>query len=246
MKLLLLVLYFFSSLTPSFSFYDNQALKLNKRSFERSILPQLKSINRDFYSMLKNFDQRYSVLLEGRTVILSLSSTSSLKELSERLLNLESILNRLDVLGVASLSTRHDLWILEISNFHKKVIDFSNQVQRALFEGASKEKKWDHFSHTISRLKIIYQRFFLVPLEDNLRRIVTELYHSFILPTEQHILKKKSKQYLLKNLETLNFAWNNFHMRISKGPHKQPTKILIIGKTMHQRWSNILRIIIRP
>lgn len=259
LPLLLLASIFLSPLclAPPFSFRDDENLNLRPKTFIRFVHPQLKSINQNFYSLLKILDLRYHTLVEGRTVVLSLSPDSfSLEELHAQVLHLESIVNSLKKPKKSSPSiTLEDPFALNVLHLHKKITELLSQIQRILFMypdmvNSDKKQKENQLSLAISRLQISYHKLFLSPLKKEIRKITAEFYHSFILPTEKHILqeesKEKARQYFLKHSETLNFSWNNFYMKISKGRSRQSPKALTIGKTIHRRWSNILKIIMHP
>ena len=97
----------------------------------------------------------------------------------------------------------------------------------------------------INRMKIDWQILFMQAVPEIYRQDMQAVWRNFIDKLEHVVLKTNDIDYLAKNLEHLNFAWNHFHTKMSKHHSTRPSKkILTSLTTIHRRWNSILKVIL--
>ena len=83
----------------------------------------------------------------------------------------------------------------------------------------------------------------VVAIDEKFRENFDQLWNLYIKPIQRILALAPEPGFnaLIAGLESLNMAWNNFHMNLAKGhlglPDKTPQLILLI----HNRWNNILK-----
>jgi len=67
---------------------------------------------------------------------------------------------------------------------------------------------------------------------------------NFFKRIEQNILVNNNIDYLTRNIGDLNFTWNEFHLRMTKGKDQVNPQLRTMIQTIHNRWNSILRIML--
>ena len=266
------LLFLFSSIALGvpFSYDGNRKIHFSNRDFKRSLHPQLNNIKRDFFSLFNNFNELYPNLLKGWRLLSDIlpyqkslptecnknvaQCEIKIQKLREKLLDFELFFSDLE-----TKITRHKfindhpnlytLWIKNFFDLHLQVLEVSGRIQQAFFLHRINHSFMDHLFQDIPNLfhslSLNYQRFFFGLLLDDKKKLLTQVYYSFILPIDKYILRPYSPNYLKKNIESLNFSWNDFYMKISKTNRRFSTKSLSLAQQIHRRWISILRIVLR-
>lgn len=253
-----------------FTFNETRKLDFTDRDFQHYIIPQLKNVRRYFFSLFNNFDALYPQLIKGEKAISTLlaqqeslsqtcaqtpaSCESSLAELHLEMLRLEMLLSNLEGQVkhhhlMKNSPDRYALWVQKFFDLHSQLVDIMGNLQRTLFQHSSNAQQTASFTrelpHLLRSLQLNYEGFFFAPLGEDESKLFGQVYSSFIRPIDKYVLRPRSKDYLKKNAETLNFAWNDFHMKISKSNRTFSSKTLSLANQIHRHWVAVLRVMLR-
>ena len=258
------------ALSVPFSYDGNRKIHFSNRDFQRYIHPKLGHIKRDFFSLFNNFNELYPDLIKGRKLLSAILTYQNsllsecrksvpkcevkIQQLKKELLDFELFFNALEIKIIRHKFTNnhpniHTLWPKDIFDLHLEILKVSGRIRQAFFfhgvNHSVMERLFQDLPHLFRSLWLNYERFFFGPLLEDKRKLLTQVYYSFILPIDKYILRPHSPEYLKKNIETLNFSWNDFYMKISKTNRHFSTKTLSLAQQIHQRWISILRIMLR-
>ncbi len=256
----------------SYYLYDGKPLNLNKASFNRYVVPQLRAMNREYHHILKKLHPIHEDLVPLKDHLASMRSV--FKDFQHSCQNNES--DCVDaVVGLYLQSRKLDRLLLSMHrdriNFsqlrHEKEISSLMTLIHSLDEMAVDNYKFMHgveeylitvnthyfplfrgktklepILYKMSSTSELIQTFLL---KEKLKQDFDFAWHHFFRLIEEHIIREKRIPFILKRLENLNMAWNTFHMKITKGNHNLPKSITSIAKIMHNRWNSILKIILR-
>ncbi len=275
----------------TFSF-DNQKAEVNEREFHRYVLPQLKSIQKEFFILFQDFHPSYRNMIKGNNVIqLALDDLeryqekcdeksedlkspgdskitdycfSLFKNLKTSWLKVGEFINKVSLSippdKIPSKKNKnlnnkkyslHVSRDIEMENRLEKL--FKNQIriqnkisQFHILKGSSfKFPTLDAIKVQVEQFSRSYQFFFLSALEEDIREVYSSVFRYFLEPLQKHVISSKESNYLLKNIEPLNIAWNTFHMRISKTDIQTSAATKKLATQIHRRWVSILKIILR-
>ncbi|MCY4644035.1 MAG: hypothetical protein OXB88_05400 [Bacteriovoracales bacterium] len=273
LKTLLLTLLSFSSpdTRPSpFSFQKERKLRLSDSDFKNQVIPELKNIERDFFSLFRPLNPLYpSLLKEKKNFFLitqnSLSPVSvcrgKTQECEETLGRLYRALLRFELSLVGPFAPEGKalglfmekrprtslLWFERALDLHGDIVETATHVQKILYahDPSPLRSFSGEWPSVLRSLELKYELFFFSLLSEKERVPFSQVYRSFVSPLSRYVVEGRSKEYLKQNIEALNFAWNDFHMRISKTNRVLPKKTLSKAKQIHQRWVMILRLLLR-
>jgi hypothetical protein len=253
----------------SYSFFSIPigGLKLNSESFRRYARPQLRSIVNEYFLVLRKVSPQTARIINLRRNSLQVSNQTNqivkkCNEFSEECKNLFSTLKK--------SSTRFEKEIykeLESTNISTIQIDDHIEYIRLLKDLATIQASVSHeleefqillgtdlerYSKGITEIqKKINQSQFLLNIKINtlvpayLRPEFENIWSSFILPIETNVLGQNDKSFLLNHLERFNIDWNSFHKNITKGNYNLPRSQVKVSDIMHNRWNQILKIVLR-
>ena len=248
------------ALSAPFTFDDKRKLKLTDQDFRQHVLPQIKGIKRDFFSLFNHQDELYPKLLKGRSTLFQIlegektlasqcgegpkQCEPALRKMRLQLLHLETLLNGLengskDRKFMAKHPNRYTLWAKKSLDLHSQVLEIIAKLQRGPLHQRLKA-----LPPLLHQLRLNYENFFFDPLGEDKKKLFTQVYYSFIRPLDQYVLAPSSKDYLKKNAEALNFAWNDFHVKISKSNRIISIQTLNLAQQIHRRWVAVLRAIL--
>ena len=249
-----------------FTFNGKRKLTFSERDFNRYILPKLAGIRRDFFSLFNHLGNLYSDLVRGERILADIFAyrevlpaqcsrggddcEQSLQQLHLEFIRLEILLNKLEgKMKGPSSQERLTLWVKEHADFHSKVLEMMGRLQQVLLlhgvNSALSASFAQELPHIFRSLRLSYERLLFSPLSEDQRKLFSEVYYSFILPIDKYVLSTESENYLKKNVESLNFAWNDFHMKVSKSNRSFPSKVLSQALQIHRQWVAILRVMLR-
>lgn len=239
----------------AFTFSNKEPLNFSQSEFRRYALPQLRTIYQEYFNLYSELSPVFIKLVRTKNLI-----DQSLRQTNK----LESCLKSADISCLKSAKLlKNNLRKIDVSlHEHAGKVQLLrkqlllrrlNEIQLAIFnllvqlETYNEDQSSFHFKKfesAINHLSIQYDSFLLGHLDESKNEAFTRVYFSFIKPLKKFVLNKNSSIYLTKNIESLNFAWNEFHMRVTKtninvtrNTKKQATQI-------HRRWVSVLKLMI--
>ena len=272
MKLILVILLIPLQVNAySYYYFNRKQTKINPASFKRYVIPQTRSIIKEYYSVLTKIDPFEEHLIDIRKKVASLVSLwkenknkcvnidefclgkisqiyKEAKKLDRLIVDIES--NKIkfdkdqfkDIDAYLSLTSKMN----EISHINFLLVHYIEEMLMVATSSYSKyltsPKTFEKYLH---KMDLTSQLMINSKLDPELREEFDTLYKQYIKMLDFHILTNKDSKALVLHLEDLNMAWNNFHMKTVKGKlnlNKNTTKVINI---MHNRWNSILKIILR-
>lgn len=253
----------------SYSFYriPINGLKINNNSYRRYARPQLRSIVNEYFFVLKKISPESNTILNLRRSALSIfNNTLYLKDQCH--VESEECSSKFKSLAKDVIRFEKEIYNdLEKVEFANTSIDDQIEFLRLLKDLSIKQASMSHFIEEYQILKDtdfekyssniidIHEKakesLFLLNIKVHilvparLRSEFETVWRSFILPIEQNILAKNDPDFLISHLERLNIDWNSFHKNISKGNYNLPKSKIKVTSIMHNRWNQILKIILR-
>ena len=252
--------------------YDKKRIQLDDRSFKRYLIPQLKTMTKEFYYILKklhpihesNIQLYFQVTNIERKFKVFNKECTGLND--ECILQLKTLYNETRVLDKMILSPLHkqlslsqDLSPSELEAFInligalEKISNYNYRLMHALEEYIlTINTTFFLFFDGKSSIQPLIHEILLsteLMMTQLLKGKMKEDFHAiwihFFKEIDQKLIYEKDKVYLLKRLEELNLSWNTFHMKMTKGNYNLPKNITSHIKTMHNRWNSCLKIVLR-
>jgi hypothetical protein len=245
------------------SYSHNFSASVNKDSYRRFVLPQLKSLTREFYFILKKLDPLNSPIIDLlqrlKRIQRALTShyqtclpktnieecNTKLKVIYDRAHFTNKIISKLQETKKLNLESIRLVDGLSIHSYQllailEKHYNSSKGPMPSFIRNDS--QKVDNLIHKMS----VNLEFLLTSrLQKGHKEQIIYVWTSFIGPIETYVLDQNNSKYLLKELEELNFSWNSFHMNIEKHRKDKNMKpVYNIIKTMRNRWNSILKIVL--
>lgn len=256
----------------SYFLYDDKKIKVDDRSFNRYVLPQLRAITQEFYHILKKLNpihestiKLYEQLSKSERMFknfrkncrkINESCSDMLKDLYLQTRKTDRL-----ILGpqnnLMSLSKTSDTQELEgLLHLISGLGEMANQNYRLMhaLEEYILTANTSFFPYydgrsliepTLHKMLLSSELMLTQLLETKLRRDFHAVWMHFFKEVDQKVLYEKDKNYMVRRLEELNLAWNTFHMKMTKGNHNLPKSIVSLIKIMHNRWNSCLKIILR-
>jgi hypothetical protein len=242
-------------------------LKLNNDSFRRYAKPQLRSIVNEYFFVLKKVAPDSAPVVSLRQSARSIFKSSLyIQENCHQ--DSEECDKKYNQLSKEVIKFEKEIYSnLEKVQFSNKAIDDQISFLRLLKDLATKQASMSHFMEEYQILKDtdlekysrniedIHQKaqesLFLLNIKvhilvpAHLRAEFENIWRSFILPLEQNVLDTNDPKFLVNHLERLNIDWNSFHKNISKGNYNLPKSKIKVTGIMHNRWNQILKVILR-
>ncbi len=274
MNRLLFVLLFLYSVGAKANYqyykFDVQKVKVSDSSYRRYIIPQLKSLLKEYYHILEKVDplQKEVLKIKAQTIAMrsrwevtkelcleiSEECTKGLREiyhLSRSLdKNLSTYLN--EDMSFPTESEKVDstlklhgsldkLFNLNYKNLHA-MEEYLITFGTPLFPYNKIHKNLGQNLHAMNLTCELAMTGKLIP---EIQEEFDFVWNHFFKTIEEHLLSHKGQIYFLKRLGELNMAWNSFSMKMTKGNLKVPPEVSNIVKLMHNRWNSILKIVLR-
>ena len=258
----------------SYYLYSDKSIKLHPSHFHYFIIPQLKKMTKEYHLILKKLHPSQQYLIKFKKdinqmlVTLESFKVSCQKKSKESSCqqNIEIFLEQAQKIDhlIAHLRKEQKMFIFLKSQ--NKIQDFIhlfrvlNQIEIENYKLMHQLERYSITVHThyffppksndeltVHLHKMLYHSEVIqnLLLEEKLKQDFNFVWHNFFKPIESYIVIKKNSSFLLRDLESLNIAWNTFHMKITKGNHNLPKKINSLAKIMHNRWNSVLKKILR-
>jgi|GEM_PF-2346154 len=240
------------------AYVGNKKIKVSDQSFNRYIKPQLRNLYNDYFYLIKELGEKNSNSIQLFQSIDKIEKNwkkwiencSSYKEdcsnFYSSLIKSQQRTDKLlldmlqDEKGIQDLETLNELSVL-VFNFQKRTLAFKNDIFRF-------PKRWKKetslISSKLSHMKIYAEMILTKDINSNFKKDFDYVWVHFFKKINLEILKGKKPSYLISRLEELNWAWNTFHMKVSKGQKSFNKRLLNTVKIMHSRWNSILKVIL--
>ena len=253
---------------PFLNFSKNN-IKLSKYNFQRYIKPQVKQIIDEFFFLLKKQDPVHHHLIalndnislvmnKWNLLIPKCQSTYKnedckykLKLIYTKLKNIENSIFKLYAnQSIAKRNTQTDnylLFLTHLTTLSNSVYFISQQIEIEIISSNHSSlsiKDESDISSELNNVKKITNQLITIFVQQNMNKHFSELWNEFIYVLKKNVLKTNSKNYLIDRLGELNSSWNIFHMNLLKSniaTNRHMTNSILI---MHNRWNNILKIIL--
>ena len=273
MKLLIVLV--FIACSPAMANYqyfkfDASKATVSDSSYRRYILPQLKSLLKEYYHILEKVDplQKEVIKVKSQTVAMrtewektkdscleiSEACTKGLREiyhLSRQLdKNLSTYLSEKmtfpkESMKVDSTLKLHGsldrLYNLNYKNLHA-IEEYLITFGTPLFPFNRIHKNLGQDLHAMNLTCELAMTGKLIP---EIQNEFDFIWNHFFKTIEDHLLANRGQKYFLERLGELNMSWNSFSMKMTKGNLKVPKEVSNIVKLMHNRWNSILKIILK-
>lgn len=273
MKLLIaLALCFCSAANANYQFYNFDAKKftVSDSSYRRYIIPQLKSLLKEYYHILEKIDplQKEVITVKAQTIKMSQAwskikktclditpeCTDGLRDIYHLSRDLDQNLSTYlsekmvfpsDNLKVDSTLKLHGsldkLFNLNYKNLHA-MEEYLITFDTPLFPY---NKIHRHLGQNLHLMNLTCEFAMTGKLIPEIQEEFDFAWTHFFKIVEDHLLANRGQKFLLNRLGELNMSWNAFSMRMTKGNLKVPSDVSKIVKLMHNRWNSILKIILK-
>lgn len=270
---LLLCLTINSASAYQYFYFDQKKINLSKSSFTRYVLPQLRSINQEFYSILKKVEplvqevvtikKNVSIMKRSWEVGRGQCKVNSncdelltrLRKKSRQLEKRLSLFQKNKLTGKA-VRNRHVVSRLlsvseAIDGVSLKNYRLLHKLENKIIDGIDKDtlvqERFDKSSITnlLKGMAFHAENMMIGLVSDKYRHLFEELWSSFMNPIEDHVLTRGNQKYLKRNIADLNMGWSAFHMQMERGNLNVPSNILSTISIMRQRWNSVLKMYLK-
>ena len=247
-------------------------IRINQAVFLRYIRPQLRSIVKEYFHILKKIDPSHENLIELWYNIQELND-SWVKWKLECPVSSEEVCRKI-LKSIYRESRELDLATLDFQKNHLKFkgrsgdyldnsIKLSNSLDNIhnmnykvmhIIEEAMLIRTTPYRSHALlneSLTSLLHEMLINSELimssllEEEFRPVFDLVWTSFIKRLQRQIIHKNDKDFLLDHLGDLNLAWNSFHMKVSKSDLRLQKSQLQLVNIMHNRWNSVLKVMLR-
>lgn len=277
MKLLLVLSFLMLIPLPSEAGYPyfhlkKEDMEISQSVFNRYIKPQLRSIVREYFHILKKLEPSQEDLIELWVSTQKLNDLwvkwkqecpvkteefckSTIKDMYQeaRKLDLLTLDFQKNNLGFKIKSNEYFDNIIKLStsldnihNMNYKVLHIIEEIMIIRSTPYQSEAlKNERLTILLHNILVNSELILSSLLDKDFRPEFDLIWVSFIKKLDRQILFKDDKDFLTNHLGALNLAWNSFHMKISKSDIKLPKAQLQIVNIMHNRWNSVLKVFFR-
>ncbi len=221
----------------------------------------------EYFLVMKKVSPESAKILSLRKYALSINSKSEsitlecrdfnskcsnqLKSIKKEIVNFEkSIFKEIEDVKITSVQIDDQIEYLRLlKDLAVKISSLSHSIEEYSLLKDSELERYSKNMYDIS--DGTNEALFLLNLKINtlmpshLRPEFEKVWKGFVLPIEQNVLRKNDKEFLLSHLERFNIDWNSFHKNITKGNFDLPKSKTLYSDIIHNRWNQILKIILR-
>ncbi len=267
------------ALNSPFDFNNKTKLNLSEREFRVYIIPQLRSIHNEFFTLFTSLNPLYPELLKIQKALRDAQITSHqiIKSCKKSTLDCEKLHHK--ILGLFSKIETHLLnienftyiesigknskktkingpktlqeiyhWVEPLKKLYAQVVKTRVELERHhIFLSQDFLNAYDSLSAIDDDIQNITTQFltlFFSLSDKDIGKLFSSVYYSFLRPIDYFVLRTMNDGYLKKEIEALNFSWNDFHARISKSNIKSSKETLKLISQMHRRWVSVLKIML--
>ncbi|MDH5580815.1 MAG: hypothetical protein OEY33_02845 [Bdellovibrionales bacterium] len=240
------------------TYVGDKKLSVSTQSFNRYIKPQLKNLYNEYFYLVDTLAGKRSRSVELYHSIKKLEESWNdwinvcsahkedcsdvYKKMKSSQQKTEKILLKIlaDEKKVKSLEKLNELSSLNFS-LRNRILAFKDDIFRF-------PKRWKKettiISGILNRMSVYSEMILTKDINSSFKEDFDYVWVHFFKKISLDLLKDKKPGYLVSRLEELNWAWNTFHMKISKGQKSFDRKLLNTIKIMHSRWNSVLKIIL--
>ena len=245
--------------------------RISSDSFRRYVTPQLRSMANEYYLLIKKVEPLSSDMIEVKKSYEKLSikwdewkskcltgGESCSKDLrkiyqefvgvEENVGNLRGALSNLDSTRPASVDTVLAMYadISELSVIDTRLTHAIEEMLITIDTPYwSPSMLANDIDQALHRATIITGITFTRLLPSEISSDFEFVWQSFIHPIEKRVLRTNDDAFLMNRLEAYNNNWNSFHMKIAKSNKDVDRGVIQIVETMHNRWNNVLKVIMK-
>ena len=251
-------------------FYDETKIKIPDPTFKRYVITQLRSINAEYYHIIKKLNPKMAPVIEIKNDLIKLKSkwfsfynqcTEVESSCDQKLLNIFNISKNLDF-KIFKFKENHVILSQEKNDIDNwlQIISFTNQISNLNYKHLHQLEEIliisnkQYNSHSINSLNLYEQShkmlllvnmLFTSSLDEKFKIHFDDFQTSFISDIENSIIENLDQDFFIKRLGHFNLSWNSFHMKLSKGTIKLPGKTRQTLGVMHNRWNSILKLFLK-
>ncbi len=249
-----------------------QDIEINRAVFLRYVRPQLRSIVKEYFHILKKLEPSQENLIELWSNVQRLNDlwvkwklecpVSSEEVCRETLKDIYKEARKLDLvtldfhknhLGFKGRSADYLDNVIRLSNSLDNIHNMNYRVLHIVEEAMlirstpykSNALVNESLTSLLHEMLVNSELIMSSLLEKEFRPLFDLVWTSFIKRIERQILFKDDKDFLIEHLGNLNLAWNTFHMKVSKSDLRLPKPQLQIVNIMHNRWNSVLKVMLR-
>lgn len=247
--------------------------EINEYLYRRYIRPQLRSMLRDYFSLLNNLNPFYfhvkdiheSLNYFGDNFknlydsVLAGDDDDKLNAFFETSFSYIDILQGhiLEALSIKDylINKKREKLILNYLYVYPYLVEVSQKiihVNYRLFDvyvvgrekSLFKKSFWDELEKEIWEMQLLFEKVIFLSLSREFENDFIMVWSSFFRIIQRKILPENNTDILLINLDKMNFTWNNFNKDMSKGGKLKSNRDLLTIGTIHNRWNSILKLIL--
>ncbi len=250
--------------------FDAKKAKVSDSSYRRYIIPQLKSLLKEYYHILEKVDplQKEVLKIKAKTVEMRKSwrktkllcievspeCTKGLRDIYHLSRELDRDLSTYlsEKMSFPRESQKVDstlklhgsldkLFNLNYKNLHA-MEEYLITFDTPLFPY---NKIHRHLGENLHLMSLTCELAMTGKLIPEIQEEFDFVWNHFFKIVEDHLLSNRGQKFFLNRLGELNISWNSFSMKMTKGNLKVPKEVSNIVKLMHNRWNSILKIILK-
>lgn len=262
------------SATASYPYYHltKKDIDINRAVFLRYVRPQLRSIVKEYFHILKKINPSQENLIDLWYSVQKLNDLwvkwklecpvssedvcqKTLKDIYKEsreldLVTLDFQKNHLGFKGRSGDYLDNSIKLSNsLDNIHNMNYRVLHIVEEAMLIRSTPYKSNALHNESLTALlheMLVNSELIMSSLlEKEFRPIFDLVWTSFIKRIERQVLFKDDKDFLIEHLGDLNLAWNTFHMKVSKSDLRLPKTQLQIVSIMHNRWNSVLKVMLR-
>jgi hypothetical protein len=275
MKKIILLLFFFllSSNSFSYSFFKIKPsdIKLTPESFRRYAKPQLRSIIKEYFHVIRKISPETESLISLRRDIYSISKITNnfikncsrhqeneevdcsrkIQELSSSLKKYEkNLYTKFEEFSISHGEIEDKLgYQTLLRNLIRLLAGANHHFEEFRILSATDFEKYasniDDVSRSIQGSVSVINLNINILMPSKLKNEFEKIWSSFILPIEEKVLIANNRKFLTSHLERLNIDWNSFNKNMTKGNYNISMNKIKVTKIMHNRWNAVLKLILR-
>lgn len=245
--------------------------RIDASSFRRYVIPQLRSMANEYYLLIKKVEPLSSDMIEVKKTYEKLSikwdewkskcltggencakmlraTYNEFVGVEENVGALRGSLSHLDITRPATVDTVLTMYtsISELAVIDTRLIHAIEEMLITLdtpyWSPGPLARDIDQALH---RATLITGMAFTKLLPKEISSDFEFVWQSFINPIEKRVLRTDDDAFLMTRLEAYNNNWNAFHMKIAKSNKDVDRGVIQIVETMHNRWNNVLKVIMK-
>ena len=270
MRKLIFLLFICASTLANYPYldFDTSSLKLNSYTYRRYIRPQLRSMKKDFYYVVKRitYTSQDFINLRENSLNLNLAFDEAYEKCrrNQKLCyeDLKDVMGRIQAIERNVKSLRDDFIKLPKKQYDKvdgyiallsnldQIDSYNLQIQSyvQLLHLTDKTNfaiyapRIDKYRSYVKQIYNLANDSFLYILPTELKPSFEQFIDNFLSHVEVYMIPQMNKDWFFDRLGDLNMQWNVFHMDLEKGQTGFPKEYVRNVKIMHRRWNSILKL----